>query len=121
MTVLPAQHAAHWKQYPGQYEHWRFTDGFLDGWDDANRFANTEYGSTPFINEIGFKGHWARRRQANHAATKGSSANLWEYGMPYHFRACSHADERDTTDATCSEHGFMQGVDAATKRLARRV
>ncbi|KZT69105.1 glycoside hydrolase family 5 protein [Daedalea quercina L-15889] len=86
-----AQHSSHWSQYPGNYEHWRFADGFTEGWEDAWQFffISSHTQRAGFISELGFKGPWAKRRSREHASKKGSS-NVWEY-----------------------EHGFLQGVAAA--------
>ncbi|OCH93989.1 glycoside hydrolase [Obba rivulosa] len=84
------EHATYWKQYPGQYEHWRFGEGFIQGWDDAWTFLSAS-ASHPgaFMQELGFKGPWAKRRAQAHAREKGEG-NLWEF-----------------------EHGFSQGTAAA--------
>ncbi|THH11948.1 hypothetical protein EW145_g355 [Phellinidium pouzarii] len=82
------EHSAYWDRFKGHYEHWRFQDGFIRGWDDAYTFFSFDLGSS--ISEIGFKGQWAKRRAQAHCRGKGDSGNIWEY-----------------------EHGFTQGVDAA--------
>jgi len=82
------QHVAWWKKYPGHYEHWRFEDGFIDGWADAYLFfASSSHGTA---SEIGFIAALKKKRTAVHKESKGSSNSLWEY-----------------------EHGFEQGVEAA--------
>ncbi|KAI0035415.1 glycoside hydrolase [Vararia minispora EC-137] len=81
------QHTAYWKKYPGQYEHWRFEEGYLQGWEDAYMFFSS---STTIVAEIGFKTAWIKRRIDMHAQRKGLIKNLWEYG-----------------------HGLQQGMDAA--------
>ncbi|CDO71033.1 Glycoside Hydrolase Family 5 protein [Trametes cinnabarina] len=53
-----------------------------------------EAGNSRFLEEIGFLGPWAKRRAQAHVAQKGAS-NVWEY-----------------------EHGFKQGVRAASADLA---
>ncbi|TCD69535.1 Glucan 1,3-beta-glucosidase 3 [Steccherinum ochraceum] len=85
------EHARYWDQYPGKYEHWRFEDGFLRGWDDAWLFF-TSVSSIPALTtvpELGFKGACAKRRGTEHAREKGSG-NLWEF-----------------------EHGYSQGINLA--------
>ncbi|ETW83016.1 glycoside hydrolase family 5 protein [Heterobasidion irregulare TC 32-1] len=82
-------HTGWWSKHPGHYEHWRFSEGFICGWNDAYMLFSsppTRGGSIP---EIGFKGAWAKRRAAAHARERGQG-NLWEY-----------------------EHGITQGIDAA--------
>src|SRR5882762_11071531 len=32
------EHIAYWSRYPSNYEHWRFSEGFYRGWDDAYTF-----------------------------------------------------------------------------------
>ncbi|KAI0078599.1 glycoside hydrolase [Panus rudis PR-1116 ss-1] len=89
------QHVSYWSRYPGNYEHWRFEAGFLQGWDDAWTFidfVNSSPGNGAIL-ELGFRGPWAKRRVQQHATTRGSNA-LWEF-----------------------EHGFKQGVLAAHNYL----
>ncbi len=71
-------HAAYWRQYLGRYEHWRFEEGFLQGWDDAYLFFAQNMGSA--VVELGFKDQWARRRITAYVRERGSSQNLWEFG-----------------------------------------
>ena len=77
------EHASYWAQYPGKYEHWRFEDGFVRGWEDAWLF----FMSVSFLltlqtlPEIGFKGVCAKRRGEDHVKEKGKG-NLWEFGKP---------------------------------------
>ncbi|KAI0765919.1 glycoside hydrolase [Trametes elegans] len=87
------EHSSYWQQYPGHYEHWRFAEGFTRGWDDAVLFASLA-ASGRYLEEIGFKGPWAKRRAGEHVAEKGDS-NLWEF-----------------------EHGLAQGLRAAADDLA---
>ncbi|KAI9062050.1 hypothetical protein FKP32DRAFT_1759206 [Trametes sanguinea] len=98
-----AEHAGYWQQYPGHYEHWRFAEGFARGWDDAYLFARmapprsgsgSGSGSTS-AEEIGFVGPWTRRRAQEHVAQEGGGGSVWEF-----------------------EHGFKQGLRAATSELA---
>ncbi|KAF5369654.1 hypothetical protein D9615_010240 [Tricholomella constricta] len=81
-------HKRYWAQYPGKYEHWRFGEGFVRGWEVEYVFIDSGSGDDPHgrVTELGFKGAWARQTTQDHG--KG----YWEY-----------------------EHGFMQGVDAATR------
>ncbi|KAH8108792.1 glycoside hydrolase [Phellopilus nigrolimitatus] len=81
-------HSTYWDQQKGHYEHWRFEDGFIEGWEDAYTFFSFDLGSA--VPELGFKGQWAKRRAHAHSKEKGHSKNIWEF-----------------------EHGFSQGVDAA--------
>ena len=78
---MTAQHSTYWSQHPGNYEHWRFADGFTEGWKDAWQFffISSHIQRAGFISELGFKGPWAKRRSQQHAGKKGGS-NLWEYG-----------------------------------------
>jgi hypothetical protein len=79
LTVsLPGDHTTYWKQFKGQYEHWRFADGFLQGWEDAFAFFSIDLGH-PAVSELGFKGQWSKGRAAAYAKQKGSS-NMWEFG-----------------------------------------
>ena len=36
--TVSGDHTVYWSQYPGKYEHWRFAEGFIRGWDDAYLF-----------------------------------------------------------------------------------
>ena len=60
-------------------EFWRFEAGYSTGWDDAIIFL-TFNGNGPSVSELGFRGEWLKRRVAEHAQARGSSANLWEFG-----------------------------------------
>ncbi|KAI0367432.1 glycoside hydrolase [Pilatotrama ljubarskyi] len=86
------EHSGYWQQYSGHYEHWRFADGFTEGWDDAYTFASLGQGA--YMEEIGFVGPWKKRRVQQHVAEKGDS-NVWEY-----------------------EHGFSQGLRAGAADIA---
>ncbi|THH00439.1 hypothetical protein EW026_g2083 [Hermanssonia centrifuga] len=90
------QHSGYWSQYSGHYEHWRFSEGFIQGWDDNWMFFNSVSTLPPTspVPELGFKGPWMKRRIQEHIASKGNG-NIWEY-----------------------EHGFLQGLLAARKDLA---
>ena len=74
-----AAHEAWWGQYPGHYEHWRFGEGFVRGWDDAYAFLSAPPAPAGTITEIGYKGPWTKRRSAEHAQEKGGG-NVWEFG-----------------------------------------
>ncbi|KAH7920763.1 glycoside hydrolase family 5 protein [Leucogyrophana mollusca] len=84
------RHASHWAQYPGYYEHWRFEQGFNQGWDDAYLFLTSSLSTENSASELGFKGSWAKRKTQDHIRVTASNSNIWEF-----------------------EHGFKQGVDAA--------
>ncbi|KAI0338056.1 glycoside hydrolase [Trametopsis cervina] len=90
------EHQGYWRQHPGHYEHWRFDEGFLRGWDDAWLFFRSISNLPPSssIPELGFKGPWLKMRLREHAAARGSG-NLWEF-----------------------EHGFSQGLSAAQADLS---
>ncbi|KAI0821809.1 glycoside hydrolase, partial [Trametes gibbosa] len=90
-------HAGYWQQFPGNYEHWRFAEGFTRGWDDAYLFASIAPAGEPYVEEIGFVGPWKKRRLREHVAEKGGS-NLWEF-----------------------EHGFLQGLRGGTADIAAAV
>lgn len=76
---LTEQHRAYWTaKGGGNYEFWRFSDGFLQGWKDAFMFVTFPKGSTS--SELGFRGEWLKRRTARHARDTGSSEFLWEFG-----------------------------------------
>ena len=68
-----------WSKYPGHYEHWRFEEGFIHGWEDAYLFFFSSSSPSGAVPEIGFKGAWIKRRSSNHARVRGD-VNVWEYG-----------------------------------------
>ncbi|KAL5523241.1 EXG3_1 [Sanghuangporus sanghuang] len=89
-----SEHAGFWTQHPGHYEHWRFEEGFVRGWDDAFIFFSFEVGSA--VPELGFMGQWAKRRAFTHTREKGHSGNIWEFEI---------------------EHGLSRGIAAARRTL----
>ncbi|KZT25264.1 glycoside hydrolase family 5 protein, partial [Neolentinus lepideus HHB14362 ss-1] len=95
--ALVAGHVSYWDQYPGKYEHFRFGEGFAQGWDDAyEHFLCTEAGAGKGeggpVPELGFKGPWAKRRAEAYVRNKGGADHVWEY-----------------------EHGVIAGIDAARR------
>ncbi|KAK7031542.1 glucan 1,3-beta-glucosidase 3 [Favolaschia claudopus] len=76
-------HTGYWSQFPGNYKHERFADGFSIGWGDAYAFLTSSSRLDRPVSELAFLGAWARSK------TKDMS-NFWEF-----------------------EHGFKQGVRAA--------
>ena len=66
---MVGEHCAWWDQYKGDYEHWRFGDGFVRGWEDAYALlASAQPGHA--VPEIGMKGAWAKVRVDEHAREK---------------------------------------------------
>ncbi|KAF8151326.1 glycoside hydrolase superfamily [Crassisporium funariophilum] len=84
LILYLGKHVQYWSQIPGHYDHARFGEGFIIGWDDAYEFILASPPSSATISQLGFKGAWAMRRTSDHGKA------YWEF-----------------------EHGFMQGVDAA--------
>lgn len=84
------EHNSYWSRFPGKYEHWRFSDGFVRGWDDAYEFFTFSPDTERPVSELGFAVNLRKKRSAEHIAQKGAGKNIWEY-----------------------EHGFSQGVDMA--------
>ena len=74
---LQGEHEAYWSQYPGSYEHWRFNEGFVQGWDDAYAFFTSSGG--PVLPELGFRGAWLKIRERAHVADRGNGPRAWEY------------------------------------------
>ncbi|KAF9520403.1 glycoside hydrolase family 5 protein, partial [Hydnum rufescens UP504] len=70
-------------------ETWRFEDGFSVGWDDAWLFIQA-IPRCSTVSELGFRQRWMKRRASEHAKTRGSGPQLWEF-----------------------DHGFEQGYNAA--------
>lgn len=75
------EHVGYWQQYPGNYEHWRFADGFTGGWNDAYLFS-TLGAQGAHAEEIGFVGPWKKRRVREHIQEKGNNS-IWEFGTSY--------------------------------------
>ena len=84
IRVFIGKHTQYWSQYPGYYDHSRFSSGFITGWNDAYTFIQLSPIGSTTISEIGFKGAWAMKRTSDH------DKSYWEF-----------------------EHGFMQGVACA--------
>ena len=82
--LLLEKHTQYWSQYPGNYDHSRFSSGFITGWNDAYEFIQLTPIGSATISDIGFKGTWAMKRTSDH------DKSYWEF-----------------------EHGFMQGVACA--------
>ncbi|KAI6027052.1 glycoside hydrolase family 5 protein [Pisolithus marmoratus] len=85
-----ARHMSYWAQYPARYEHWRFEEGYDQGWEDAYYFLTSDLFEHGAVNELGLRGIWKKKRVHEHALREGRSDNLWEYG-----------------------HGYQQGVEEA--------
>ena len=83
-TLFIGKHTQYWSQYPGYYNHSRFSSGFISGWDDTYAFIQLTPTGSMTISEIGFKGAWAMKRTNDH------DKSYWEF-----------------------EHGFMQGAACA--------
>lgn len=92
-TKANGDHLAYWTKYEGEYEHWRFGEGFTRGWDDAYLFFTSSSSSSslpsvsslpfltfPPIPELGFKGPWMKKRIEEHVKDKGDGKALWEFG-----------------------------------------
>ena len=78
ISSIQGQHEAYWSRYPGKYEHWRFSEGFVQGWDDAYAFFTSANGHV-VPSELGFKGAWSKMRERAHVANRGSGSCVWEY------------------------------------------
>lgn len=109
------EHSSYWDQYPGHYEHWRFSEGFLKGWDDAWLFySEASHARSASVPELGYKGPWSKRRAQEHARNRGSG-NMWEFGKRLNCLVklwqlmCLIIDRWRFR----IEHGFLQGVAAA--------
>jgi hypothetical protein len=118
---------AYWSRYPGKYAHWRFSEGFVRGWEDAWMFLISEQPkSGKQVNELGMKTAWARM------TTKDRGETYWEYGKYLFVLSCLTPQKTkiqlstvlglllhcihvpfDETDCLPLEHGFLQGVDTA--------
>lgn len=83
-------HSGYWDGKGGNYEHWRFEDGFKQAWSDATSFWYHPSGPQPA--NVGYKHSLAQVRQAAYEAQKGKSSSSWEY-----------------------EHGYLSGIDMFEK------
>ena len=90
-TPRVVYHVQYWAQFPGKYDHARFTYGFRAGWDDGYAFLLSTPSGSRTVNEIGFKGAWARGCTADHGRS------YWEF-----------------------ETGFIQALDAVRKDYESR-
>ena len=97
------EHGKYWSQYPGKYDHTRFSDGFLQGWDDAWLFYSNvnamPKGAT--VPELGFRGPWVKARAHEYGKEKGTK-NIWEFGASYPLHVpCLTTDLRWQNTASC--------------------
>lgn len=76
-TQATEEHSAYWDQHEGNYEHWRYADGYVSGWQDAAAFYEF-HGST-----IGRINAWQDARRAQHIAAKGNSGAIWEWDQGF--------------------------------------
>ncbi|KAJ3794347.1 glycoside hydrolase superfamily [Lentinula aff. detonsa] len=73
-------HVEWWNQHssnPNEFEHWRFEEGFNQGWEDSMAFffaSGVLCGSV-----IGFLGQWKRLRTGAHRRERGDSKMVWEF------------------------------------------
>ncbi|KAJ7089811.1 glycoside hydrolase family 5 protein [Mycena belliarum] len=74
-----SEHIAYWSQFPGKYEHARFADGFVQGWDDAYSFFFASGGR--HVSELGFVGAWARRKTKDHGPGFWESLHGFKQGV----------------------------------------
>ncbi|KAF9471763.1 glycoside hydrolase [Pholiota conissans] len=68
-----AAHTQYWSRYSGRCDHARFSEGYHLGWDDVFQLMLSTPANSTSINEIGFKGAWARRRTQKH------DKHYWEF------------------------------------------
>ncbi|KAJ7595139.1 glycoside hydrolase superfamily [Mycena floridula] len=89
LKVNRTDHVKYWSQYPsGHYQHARFGEGFLQGWDDAFLFFSSNSQSS--VAEIGFAGAWAIRSTDN---------PYWEH--EHGFKQGIEAARRDFVETCC--------------------
>lgn len=81
MNCNLVEHSKYWSQYPGKYDHTRFSDGFSQGWDDAWLFFKsvTSLPKGATVPELGFRGPWVKARAHDYEKEKGSKS-IWEFG-----------------------------------------
>ena len=79
-------HAGYWDSQGGQYEHWRFEEGFRTAWQDCLAFWHDGGYS-----KIGFKDNWCKLRMSQHCQARGQSQCVWEY--EHGFKAALQAFE----------------------------
>lgn len=73
------QHSDYWngQNKKEKYEHWRYKEGFITGWADANEFAKFN-GST-----IGRISAWKSARRNEHINHRNNSRFLWEWDQGF--------------------------------------
>lgn len=112
------QHTSYWAQYPGHYEHWRFSKGYDQGWEDAYRFLLHNVANEHAVSELGFQGLWTKKRVYDHGIQNGFGNNLWEYGKARGFMMARPFLRYFRTPfrlifSPHSEHGYVQAIRAA--------
>lgn len=72
-------HKNYWNSQDGSqdWEHWRFEDGFSQGWNDASSFA--EFNES----RVGRIAALKSARTTQHAEKRGASDKLWVFGHAY--------------------------------------
>jgi len=79
-NVAAQQHEGWWAANSNtahEMEHWRFSMGYYQGWEDSLAFF---FDSGLGGSEVGFRGAWKNRRIEAHKREKGDSKWTWEYG-----------------------------------------
>lgn len=73
------QHSQYWdgQNKNEKYEHWRYKEGFITGWADANEFSKFD-GST-----IGRINAWKIARRNEHISHRKNSNFLWEWDQGF--------------------------------------
>lgn len=116
MSLIPwrlEQHRSYWSQYPAQYDHQLFYDGFTQGWDDAVLFTSWRPGGTSqFAGELGFRGPWIKSRTNQHLAHTQRMAHAWEFG-----KVIVELIPHNTADSRYVEHGLAQGYKDASEYI----
>lgn len=79
-------HCGYWDgNHPGEYEHWRFENGWRQGFDDALAFfgarANGQLPGGEGGDKIGFLDLWVRKRILESGQAMGPSLWEWESGF----------------------------------------
>lgn len=73
---LLQQHTQYWDSRGGNYEHWRYSEGFTTGWADSRAFSALQ-GST-----VGRRA-WVMGRLKEHVSARGAG-QTWEWEQGYY-------------------------------------
>lgn len=84
-------HSGYWNDVDGErdWEHWRFEDGFKQGWEDSKTF------DWFYHSELGRKAAWRKIRENEHVKEKGEGEDIiWVWRQAYDQGVQAYLDAR---------------------------